>query len=277
MTGHALPRWPTRSPNEPAPASPPCCRPTDATWAAEELARRFGVPVVAVRAVGHRRQPLRAPLRPPPDGPAAGSRSTTGATTAPSTRPSPSSTATGSSPAPGSMGPQADVAITTAVLPSTTPTRSTAGSPRATSPACSWSPPSPTSASCCPRPGYLDAVREITRRHGVLLIIDETHTLCAGPGRVHRRLGPRPRLRRGRQGDRRRRARRGVRHDPGVADQLLGPMAMPRSTSPASAAPSPPTPSRWRPSGRRSPPASGRRSSTSPSRSPSASPRAWPT
>jgi 4-hydroxy-tetrahydrodipicolinate synthase len=28
----------------------------------------------------------------------------------------------------------------------------------------------------------LDAVREITRRHGVLLVIDETHTLCAGPG-----------------------------------------------------------------------------------------------
>jgi glutamate-1-semialdehyde 2,1-aminomutase len=33
-----------------------------------------------------------------------------------------------------------------------------------------------------PEDGYLDAVREITRRHGVLLVIDETHTLCAGPG-----------------------------------------------------------------------------------------------
>ena len=33
-----------------------------------------------------------------------------------------------------------------------------------------------------PDPGYLDGVREITRRHGVLLIIDETHTICAGPG-----------------------------------------------------------------------------------------------
>ncbi len=33
-----------------------------------------------------------------------------------------------------------------------------------------------------PRPGYHDAVREITRRHGVLLIIDETHTISAGPG-----------------------------------------------------------------------------------------------
>jgi glutamate-1-semialdehyde 2,1-aminomutase len=33
-----------------------------------------------------------------------------------------------------------------------------------------------------PEPGYHDAVREITRRTGTLLIIDETHTICAGPG-----------------------------------------------------------------------------------------------
>jgi glutamate-1-semialdehyde aminotransferase len=33
-----------------------------------------------------------------------------------------------------------------------------------------------------PDPGYLDGVREITRRHGTILIHDETHTICAGPG-----------------------------------------------------------------------------------------------
>ena len=33
-----------------------------------------------------------------------------------------------------------------------------------------------------PQPGYLDAVREVTRRHDVLLVIDETHTICLGPG-----------------------------------------------------------------------------------------------
>jgi len=33
-----------------------------------------------------------------------------------------------------------------------------------------------------PEPGYLDAVRDLTRRTGTLLIIDETHTICAGPG-----------------------------------------------------------------------------------------------
>ncbi|WP_427917602.1 transaminase [Streptomyces sp. cg40] len=33
-----------------------------------------------------------------------------------------------------------------------------------------------------PEPGYLAAVRELTRKHGTLLIIDETHTFSAGPG-----------------------------------------------------------------------------------------------
>ncbi|HLX34402.1 MAG TPA: transaminase [Candidatus Limnocylindrales bacterium] len=35
-----------------------------------------------------------------------------------------------------------------------------------------------------PDDGYLDGVREITRRHGTVLIHDETHTICAGPGGV---------------------------------------------------------------------------------------------
>lgn len=33
-----------------------------------------------------------------------------------------------------------------------------------------------------PDPGYHAALRELTRRHGALLVIDETHTLSAGPG-----------------------------------------------------------------------------------------------
>jgi glutamate-1-semialdehyde 2,1-aminomutase len=33
-----------------------------------------------------------------------------------------------------------------------------------------------------PEPGYHDALRELTRKHGTLLIVDETHTLCTGPG-----------------------------------------------------------------------------------------------
>jgi len=33
-----------------------------------------------------------------------------------------------------------------------------------------------------PQPGYHDALRDLTRKAGTLLILDETHTLCAGPG-----------------------------------------------------------------------------------------------
>ncbi len=33
-----------------------------------------------------------------------------------------------------------------------------------------------------PQPSFHDALREITRRTGTLLIIDETHTICTGPG-----------------------------------------------------------------------------------------------
>ena len=33
-----------------------------------------------------------------------------------------------------------------------------------------------------PEPGFHDALRELTRDAGTLLIIDETHTLCCGPG-----------------------------------------------------------------------------------------------
>src|SRR5512147_3083520 len=32
-----------------------------------------------------------------------------------------------------------------------------------------------------PEPGYHDALRELTRRYGTYLIVDETHTICAGP------------------------------------------------------------------------------------------------
>ncbi len=33
-----------------------------------------------------------------------------------------------------------------------------------------------------PRPGFHEALRAATRKHGTLLIVDETHSICAGPG-----------------------------------------------------------------------------------------------
>jgi glutamate-1-semialdehyde aminotransferase len=43
-----------------------------------------------------------------------------------------------------------------------------------------------------PEPGYHEALREITRRTGTILIIDETHTICAGPGGMTGRDGLEP-------------------------------------------------------------------------------------
>jgi glutamate-1-semialdehyde 2,1-aminomutase len=45
-----------------------------------------------------------------------------------------------------------------------------------------------------PEPGYLEGVRELTRRYGTLLIHDETHTFSAGPGGVTGREELRPDL-----------------------------------------------------------------------------------
>ena len=43
-----------------------------------------------------------------------------------------------------------------------------------------------------PEPGYHDALREVTRRYGTYLIIDETHTICTGPGGYTASFGLQP-------------------------------------------------------------------------------------
>jgi glutamate-1-semialdehyde 2,1-aminomutase len=49
--------------------------------------------------------------------------------------------------------------------------------------ACVLAEPAMTNAGIVlPDPGYHEALRELTSEHGTLLIIDETHTFCAGPG-----------------------------------------------------------------------------------------------
>lgn len=45
-----------------------------------------------------------------------------------------------------------------------------------------------------PQPGFHQALRAATRDHGSLLIIDETHTICAGPGGGVREFGLEPDL-----------------------------------------------------------------------------------
>lgn len=43
-----------------------------------------------------------------------------------------------------------------------------------------------------PNPGYHDALREMTRKYGTYLIIDETHTICTGPGGYTASFGLQP-------------------------------------------------------------------------------------
>jgi glutamate-1-semialdehyde 2,1-aminomutase len=48
--------------------------------------------------------------------------------------------------------------------------------------ACLFEPALTNVGIVLPAPGYHEGVRELTRRYGTLLINDETHTICAGPG-----------------------------------------------------------------------------------------------
>lgn len=83
---------------------------------------------------------------------------------------------------PGAIGPALDVVASTRVVPFNDPEaleRALADGQVA----CLLMEPALTNIGIVlPDPGYLERVREITRRHGVLWIIDETHTICAGPG-----------------------------------------------------------------------------------------------
>ena len=65
-----------------------------------------------------------------------------------------------------------------------------------------------------PEPGFHDALRDLTSRHGTLLIIDETHTISTGYGGYTREHGLDPDILTNRQDHRRRRAGRGLRRHP---------------------------------------------------------------
>ncbi len=82
----------------------------------------------------------------------------------------------------GSVGPQVDVAETTRVVEfNDIPGLEAALADRQVA-AVLIEPALTNVGIVLPEPGYLDAVREITRRTGTILIIDETHTICTGPG-----------------------------------------------------------------------------------------------
>ena len=82
----------------------------------------------------------------------------------------------------GNVGPPVDPAVTTAVVEFNDLSALEAALKNEDI-ACVLAEPALTNVGIVlPDPGYHAALREITRRHGTLLIIDETHTICAGPG-----------------------------------------------------------------------------------------------
>lgn len=83
---------------------------------------------------------------------------------------------------PGAMGPPVDPSLTTRVVPFNDAAALEAVLAEGDV-ACLLMEPALTNIGIVlPDDGYLAQVRQLTRKYGVFLIIDETHTICAGPG-----------------------------------------------------------------------------------------------
>jgi glutamate-1-semialdehyde 2,1-aminomutase len=92
----------------------------------------------------------------------------------------------------GNVGPPVDPAVTTAVVEFNDLSALEAALQHEDI-ACVLAEPALTNVGIVlPDLGYHAALREITRKHGTLLIIDETHTICAGPGGYTRTENPNP-------------------------------------------------------------------------------------
>jgi glutamate-1-semialdehyde 2,1-aminomutase len=95
-------------------------------------------------------------------------------------------------PRPGNVGPPVDPAVTTRVVEF----NDVAALERALAPgdvACVLAEPAMTNIGIVlPEPGFHEALRALTRRHGTLLVNDETHTISAGPGGCTRAWGLQP-------------------------------------------------------------------------------------
>ena len=95
-------------------------------------------------------------------------------------------------PRPGALGPQVDVATTTRVVSFNDVEALDRALAHGDVAALLMEPALTNIGIVLPEEGYLQAVREVTRSHDVLLVLDETHTLCAGPGGATRAWGLEP-------------------------------------------------------------------------------------
>jgi glutamate-1-semialdehyde 2,1-aminomutase len=163
----------------------------DAIWVGEELSRRFGLPFwqMALTATDANRFAIRL------------ARHVTG-------RPrilvfdwcyhgsvdETFITLRGGVPGPrsGNLGPPVDPAVTTRVV-EFNDVGALEEALAARDVACVLAEPAMTNIGIVhPAPGFHEALRDATRRTGTLLILDETHTICAGPGGYTRAHGLEP-------------------------------------------------------------------------------------
>ncbi len=164
----------------------------DAAWAGEELARRFGLPTwqFAITATDANRFSLRLaraitgrPLVAVHDRNYHGTVDETFAWLTDDGRVEATR---------GNIGPQVNPALTTRVVPFNDLPALDAALADGHVAALLIEPALTNVGIVLPEDGYLEGVREITRRHGTILIHDETHTICAGPGGVTGRGGYSP-------------------------------------------------------------------------------------
>jgi len=182
MTGHALPQVADALYAQASRGITTMLPNADAAWVGAELARRFGLPIwqMAMTATDANRFVLRY------------SRFLTGrskvlvfdwcyhgsvdetlVTLDAAGRPVPRE---------GNIGPQVDPTLTTVVVPFNDLAALEAALATGEI-ACVLAEPALTNIGIVlPDPGYHDALRALTRQYGALLIIDETHTICVGPG-----------------------------------------------------------------------------------------------
>jgi glutamate-1-semialdehyde aminotransferase len=192
MTGHA-PAATLRAVAERAPRGLTLMLPTeDSIWVGEELTRRFGLPYwqFALTATDANRFAIRL------------ARMATG-------RPKIlvfngcyhgtvdetfiSLRADGSSgPRPGNIGPPVDPSVTTRVVEFNDLEALDAALGHGDVAVVLAEPVMTNAGIIHPDPGFHAALRDLTRRHGSLLIIDETHTICAGPGGYTRQAALEP-------------------------------------------------------------------------------------
>jgi glutamate-1-semialdehyde 2,1-aminomutase len=189
MTGHALPAVAEAIHAQSLKGITTMLPSQDATWVADELARRFGLPKwqIAMSATDANRFVLRLarmltgrPKIAVMDWCYHGTVDETLAILDDDGR---------VVSRPGAIGPQVDPAVTTRVVPFNDIEALRAALDHGDV-ACVLMEPALTNIGIVlPDAGYLDAVRRLTREAGCLLVIDETHTICAGPGGCTREWG----------------------------------------------------------------------------------------